>query len=162
MSEAGRLIAAIALVGTLLALTASAVAASPTPPVERTAQVPQTYHLEPVYLTFSPRNVTGVPGGSVTVHGAVQNNGSYAFNASKCYLWYRVGTSGNWTLEPSCFSSATWPISFGAHSKHVYTFSQKVSPSFPAGLYEWKVDLWGTYHGLRAYSHVGDLSVKIT
>ena len=118
--------------------------------------------LAPVTIHFKPKDVTGSQGGTVTIVGVVKDKGSFAYTATGCTLWYRMGSSGSWTKAGVCLNSADFPITFDAHSKTTFKSTQKVSPTFPTGVYEWKIQLVGTYDGITEKSHTGMLEVTIT
>jgi hypothetical protein len=116
----------------------------------------------PVSIHFKPHMASGVQGGTVTVHAVVHDNGSFAFVAKSCILWYRIGTTGAWTKAVGCLNPSAFPHTFSAHSKSKFSDTQKVSMTFPTGTYQWKIELVGTYNGHAAHSHTGILSVTIT
>ena len=116
----------------------------------------------PVSIHFKPKSVSGVQGGSVTVHATVKNAGAFDFVATGCELWYRLGTSGGWSKAGVCLKQSDFPITFSADSKTRFSATQSISQTFPTGVYQWKIELVGTYNGAASVSHPGTLTVTIT
>ncbi|HEV2317563.1 MAG TPA: hypothetical protein VGV89_08335 [Thermoplasmata archaeon] len=162
MSRTRRVLVALPLLIALIGLAAPALAAATPSTSAHHATAPTLPKYAPVYIHFKPRNATGTPGGSVTVTGIVWNNGSYAYTATGCTLWYRLGSSGTWTKAAACLTSSLFPHTFASHSKTRFSGSQKVASNFPTGVYEWKIQGTGTYNSHTLDSHPGILKVTIT
>jgi hypothetical protein len=128
----------------------------------QSSQSPTALSKAPVYIHFKPKDATGTQGGSVTVGVVVKNSGTFAFTATSCILWYRLGTSGAWTKAGTCLTSGDFPITFNAGTESKFGATQSISSKFPTGVYEWKIVLIGTYNGLSSESHTGKLTVTIT
>jgi hypothetical protein len=116
----------------------------------------------PVYIHFHPKTVSSFPGGTVTVTAVVKNTGTHDYVATGCNFWYRLGTSGPWTKGSVCLNPADFPHTFPANSKMSFSVTQKVSLTFPPGVYEWKISLIGTYNGVTEKSHTGMIMATIT
>lgn len=128
----------------------------------QSAQIAPAIAKAPLYIHFKPKDVTGTQGGSVTVNAVVKNRGTFAFIATSCILWYRLGSSGAWTKARTCLSSGDFPVTFPAGSTTKFSATQRVSLTFPTGVYEWKIVAIGTYNGVSSESHTGKLVVTIT
>ena len=155
------LLLALAVVPTVFAVS-SLQSAAPTPISATQGSIGPNTGKAPVYVHFKPRDVSGVQGGTVTVHATVKNKGSFDYVATSCTLWYRLGTSGAWTKAGVCLNPSDFPVTFAAGSTAHFSTSQKVSDTFPTGTYEWKIELHGTYNGVAMNSHLGKLIVTIT
>jgi hypothetical protein len=154
----GVLFAASVLLGISLAVGASATPISGVHPGVTASSLTTA----PVYIHFKPKSVTAPQGGKVTIKGVVENKGGFSFVATSCILWFRLGTSGSWTRAGVCLNPTDFPVTFAAHSNTSASETQKVSKTFPTGVYEWKIELIGTYHGANEKSHLGKLKVTIT
>jgi hypothetical protein len=162
MTHAGRLAALALMSAAIFALLLPSATAGFVVPAAHSGIGPLVTPTAPVFIHFKPKSVTGTQGGGVTVHALVNNSGAHTFDALSCNLWYRLGSSGAWTKAGVCLSSSAFPHAFPAHTVSNFTVSQHVSMTFPTGLYEWKIQLLGTYHGTAEKSHPGTIKVTIT
>jgi hypothetical protein len=162
MRHLDTLVGALTALGIVVCFVMTSVASTAVPVQASSNLVFSSTSLAPVYIHFKPKHAYGIEGGSVTVTGIAKNNGSFAFTATKCILWYRLGTSGAWTQAGVCFNPADFPITFPAHSKTTYTATQQVASNFGTGTFQWKIEAIGTYDGAAAKSHAGKLTVTIS
>jgi hypothetical protein len=158
----GKAILLLPLLALVIGLAVPAAAASTAPSGTSSASLATTHTMAPVFVHFTAKHLSGVPGGTVSGTVTVKNNGGYAFDATSCILWFRAGTSGSWTKSGGCLSPSAFPVTFNAHSKTKFSGTQHVSATFPTGTCEWKFALVGGYNGVTDRSHSGTVSVTIT
>ena len=162
MPFATRGFVALALAALVIGLAVPAAASGLVPSENYATSVAHAVKTAPVSIHFKPKSITAAPGSTVTVRASVHNTGSFAFVATSCELWYRIGGSGSWIHAASCLKASDFPHTFSAHSKQKFSGSEKVSLTFPAGVYQWKILVVGTYNGVTEDSHSGTISVTIT
>jgi hypothetical protein len=160
MTRAALALATLAIVSGIALVATPALGASPLGPGPAGASPLLNSITAPVYISFPTSAFIGHPGGHVVVSGNVTNKGTLKFVASSCDFWYRTG-GGAWTKGSNCFKGY-FPLTFDPGTVFTVHVAQKVSSTFPTGIYQWKIVLFGKYGKSAEQSHDGLLTVDIT
>jgi hypothetical protein len=131
-------------------------------PTSSFATTTPTLSQAPLYLSFKPNPVHAKYGQTVTEIISGKNTGGYTFQANYCYLWYRIGTSGNWNKVTQCFPNAHWPIYVSPHSTKNAILTQKVKINENYKLViQYKLQAFGFYGTPAAMSYPGTVTIYI-
>jgi len=162
MRRVGLVLGVLASLIALVSVSSIAGASAPAPLAGVPVAPSASSSLAPVVIHFTPKSISGAPGTTIRIAAFVKDKGAYNFVATSCILWIRLGTSGAWTKSGTCLKSSDFPHTFSAHSKTKFSASAKIGKTAPAGTYEWKIELVGTYNGVTEDSHSGTFTLTIT